>query len=362
MILIFKEIFVNNIDNNITPKKKKVPGIVLSLICAALLIYISSVEVIPITNMLGILLFCSFCPLYSVLLSCEKKVYAIIPPALAIVATAIMTGNFLDFGNDSILAYTNILFALLTAVILSLCQMKNATKSVTFAAVSVVISAYICSLLVMLVYFAYGKADLDTIYKAIDETASLFSSVYRDTLTNVLKDMPEAAIDSSVIRDFAKELKLSIRMALPATVAIFAMGISALCIILYKTYAIITGNGNECLEKRFWFFTLTKTSAVMFELLFLAYIVMMLFGNNLTLVSAFMNLISVLTVPFAYIGIRYFYLFILAKTSKKLTGIVMIIIAFVLISVLLGAGSFFTLCALSGSSSIINAKYVIRKR
>lgn len=362
MILIFKEIFVNSINNNVTPKKKKVPGIIISLICAALLIYLSCFLTVPITNITGIVLFGVFCPLYSVLLSCERKLFALLPPALTIITISIMAGNVFDFGTESILAYTNTVFTLLTAVVLSLCQMKNSTKSVTFAAVSVAISAYICSLLVMLVYFVYGKADLNTIYQAINETASLFGSVYKDTLTNILGEMPEGTIDSSVIKDMAKQIEVSMKISLPATVATFAMGISALCIIIYKPVVFFTRNEDECLQKRFWFFTLTRTSAIIFEILFLAYIVITLFGNNMTLMSAFMNLISVLTVPFAYIGIRYFYLFILAKTSKKLTGAVIIIIAFVLVSLLFGAGSFFTLSALTGSSSIINSRYIIRKR
>ncbi len=344
---------MNNTDYTNVKNNKKIPELLIVLICSAILIYLSLFSIFPLISLPGIILFAAFSCLYSVILSCGKKASVLLVPliSLVLVSFAAATQGF-DF--NTLVKYANLIFALLAAIILFVCENKKSSKSVAFAAVTTVLSMYMCTFLVMLIYSIYEKCDINTISGAIEDAAKIVGDTYRDALTVLIAELPEGSVDTSLIRDITQSIRLSFKMSIPSAVVIFGMAVSALCVVLYKPLVSITGNKEKCLDGRIWTFALTRTSAVFFELIFTAYVLVTLFGSNFTMLSTLINLVSVLMVPFAYIGIRFVYNFFKAKTGKKLTGAVIIIAAFLILSVISGTSAFFMLASLIGASSTIN--------
>lgn len=107
----------------------------------------------------------------------------------------------------------------------------------------------------------------------------------------------------------------------------------------------------ECLGTNMRRFSVSPTAAVMYEVVFFIYVILMFFSKNMVLNVAFMNLINVLKVPFAYIGLRYFHSILSGKFNSKVASFVLIAVLCVVLSLFFG-GSIFTFAALFGASSV----------
>lgn len=343
----------NNTEFSNKKTNKKIPELLIVIICSVILIYLSLVSLFPLISLFGIVLFSAFACLYSMLLNYGKKASVLTVLVVGFVATSVSAINT-EFNLNALIQYANLVFPIACATVLMVCESKKASRSVSFASLTVSLCIYICTFLIMLVYSVYRKCDIATISIAIEEMAELIGDSYRNAVSTLSSELPEGTVDTSLVRNLAQTMELSFKMSLPSALVIYSMAISALCLVFYKPLTIFSGNKEKCIDGRIWRFELTRTSAVFFEIIFTAYILVTLFGSNITLLSALINLISVLMVPFAYIGIRSIYNFFKIRNGKKLTGILVVLSAFLILTAISGTSTFFMLAALIGASATLN--------
>ena len=343
-----------DIQNRIDEQKNKPFAMLLYLVISTLvLLYITMFTVFPMMQLTGIIALGVFCCCYSLLLKKGNFIVCLIAPGISVAAITFVAGSNGDFGPAVAASYINLIFAMIVSAFLNGCTVKKASGSVTFVGMAVCFSVYVVSLLAVVVYDLYGSVSVEAAKKAINECGAFI----RQMFSTIPEGLPNGINESfgeeykKMLSELGKTMEMTFKLTFPTLIANVAMFASAVVFILYKPAAKFAGMANECFEERQWKFNLSVASAVLFEIVFFIYIILSFVSVNAVLKIAFINLVSVLTVPFAYIGLRHLTDILTKKTGTKLAAIVIIACASAFLVLLLG-GSIFTLAALIGSSHI----------
>lgn len=354
---------------NTTNNQRGKTGVIVAytLLSALLLLYTSFFSVVPLADLFGVVATVAFSACYSVLLANASFTLCLIPPAASVAVIFASAGSTGEFSIVSALMCVNLVFSVLLAVCLNASAVKKVDGGVTFVALSAVTTAYVTAVLLFFVYDIYGSVDLTTVKKAISDVGSFMGNTVRSvssvavlpTSADSVSAYDESLLDS--IETVARSLEATIIMHTPALVVTYAMFISALCLVAYRPFVRIAGLQTECLYGRNYRFTVSKTSAVAFEILVFVYIVVLFASENDVIRSAFVNLVSVLTLPFAYIGLRTF-MYYLANKISSIIGAKAIVIAGTFVILMFLGSSVLMFVALCGSSAVVRTHFAENNR
>ena len=348
----------NNVDTIRTEKKLSVW--VLCVAAIVLVMYIAAFPLMPMADLLGVAALLVFTSVYSLIFA-RKSYLALCAPIAAAVGTVLGIAIVDGFTLSVCLRFANVLFAVVTAYCIHRCTKAKASRSKTFAVISGAGAVYVLTTLLFVVYDIYGSISFETVRTAVDSAADYFGKTYRVMLEYALEDKGGDSVEvRRMVKALAENMALSVKASIPSSIVIYGMAFSALSAAVYGKTVRVAGMMKECFDGRNWRFSMSKVSCVMFELIYLAYIVVMLFSDSLVLNSALMNIISVLTVPFAYIGIRHFYGILRRKVPGKVMSAVIIAAIIFLLMMLTGGTLIFTFIAFVGSSVEFKRNYTLR--
>lgn len=330
-----------------------------SIVSAAALFYASFVSAVPLLDLFGVLAIVVFAVCYSAVLANGNFLLCLLPPAVSAAAV------FADAGyNGSVtlvffLQCTDILFMMLIAVCINACAVKKIGGCTAFVWLTALTSLFAAVTLLFFVYDIYGNIGLETVKGAIEDLADFFGNAVRASYQAMQSGLGSSAVGDAVSassESLAVSMENSIRVNLPSVVIMYGMFVSALCMIFYKYAVKFAGLEEICLYNRNYRFTVSKTSAVIFEIQILVYIIAVLFFDNFAVKAAFSNLISVLTLPFAYIGLRALTYFIANKISSKAAAKAIVIATSAALAMFFGS-SLLMFAALGGASFTARTKY-----
>jgi len=350
-------------QNNITEKSGK-PAVLLiyCVISTVLLLYLGLFTAFPILDFAGIAAMGVFCSCYGVLLKKGYFALCIIPAGASLAAVIFMYGSQGAYGTEMLASVFNIAFPFLLAAFLNAGVERRASTGAVFALLSATGAVYISSLLLLVVYEFYSGINVDIIGRAIKDAAEFLGSLFHNP-PDIASFMPDggaelassydkfAAEYEAVFAELGKTVELTFKLTVPSIIAMCGMLCSAVIFILYKPFVKLAGLEKECFDGKKWVFDVTPLSAVLFEIVFIVYIILSFFSGNAVLNVAFMNIISVLTPPFAYLGLKALSGIVGAKLNSKVAGIAVIAAGFAVLLLLLG-GSITTLAALFGVSFV----------
>lgn len=342
-------------NNTSTENRKNTMQIVYCLLCTFLLFYVT---MLPSALMLDTFVaFGVFCVCHSVLLARKNFLLCIIPCALSVVAIAVSAGIS---GRFTVVDFTRLVlfaFALAVSAALNGCAVKKASGGVTFVLVTVLMSLLVITSVITVFYEFFGGISVDIINKGL----ASFNDFYRKVLLDAAMVGVPAGDEATYIA-YSKWANThmnfvvnTIKTSWPSMIAVTGMFMSAFVYILYKPAVKLAKMQDECLSERQWRFSFSKITAVFFELVFFAYLILSFFSKNAVLNISFMNLLSVLMLPFAYIGIRHIAGILKRKFGSKIAAVVVVFVATFILFVLL-QGSVIILASLIGSSAILHEK------
>jgi hypothetical protein len=311
-------------------------------------------------DLFGVAALLVFTAVYSLIFA-KKSLLALCAPIAAAAGTVLGIAVAGGFTLSVWLRFTNVLFALVIAYCIHRCTIEKASRSKTFAVISGASAVYILTTLLFVVYDIYGNISFETVRTAVDSAADIFGKTYRVALEYALEGKGGDSVEvRRMVKALSENMALSVKASIPSSIVIYGMVFSALSAAVYGYTVRAAGMMSECFDGRNWHFSMSKVSCVMFELIYLAYIVVMLFSDSLVLNSALMNIISVLTVPFAYIGMRHFYGILNRKIQKKVVSAVILAVIIFILMMLTGGTLIFTFIAFVGSSVEFKKNYTLR--
>ncbi len=338
---------------NSASNKKTFMQLVFCFVCIALLLYISLFTLIPFVELTGLAALGIFCACYSVILKKGNFFLCILVPAVSVAAVAFIAGSRGQLDASVLASCINIVFAVVLSAVLNGCAVKKATGGATFVSLAVTAAIYVIAMFSAIIYDVYGSISIEIIKKSIIDAAEFLGSMFSSVPIELPFDGNTELFNEykAMMLEMAETVKMTFRLTVPFLIGMLAMTTSAFIFIMYKPFVKLSGMYDECLSERAWKFTLSTSSAVIFEIIFFVYILISFFSANSVLLIAFMNLVSVLSVPFAYIGLRHIVGALRKKTNSKLVSVAIVAAGTVVLMLLLG-GSIFTLAALIGSSSV----------
>lgn len=345
-------------NKNAVPVKTVGDGF-LCLLAVVSILYISIFSVFPVAEIGGFIAFVLFAGVYSVMLSKKNSVFCLIPiicAFAAITVQAFVSEN--GFTLVTVLKYTNVLFTLIAAACLFVCAKKKVCASVTFAAGTVVSSLFVVTSALFLVFDICGNVFPATVITAIDKMADLLGNAYGDLFENILIAAGEKP-SLAEIKTLTDSIVLTIKATLPSVIIIYSMAFSACAFAMYKFFVRISGAQKECTEGRQIIFNMSAVSSVVFEIVYLIYLFFMIFGGNTAIYAAIMNLVYVMSVPFAYIGIRQINSKIMNKIPGKLISKLIIAVALFVLVGLIGP-MIFSFIALYGASVELKKRFITK--
>lgn len=350
-------------QNNITEKSgKPVVLLIYCIISTVLLLYLGLFTAFPILDFAGIASIGVFCSCYSVLLKKGYFVLCMIPAGVSLAAVIFMYGSKGAYGTAMLAAIFNIAFPFLLAALLNAGVERRASTGAVFALLSATGAVYISALLLLVIYEFYGNVSADTVGRAIKDAAEFLGSLFSNP-PDMTAFMPEGGAElakeyekataeyAAVFAELGKTVELTFKLTVPSIIATSGMLCSAVIFILYKPFVKLAGLAEECFGGKKWVFDVTPLSAVLFELVFIAYLILSFFSGNAVLNMAFVNIVSVLTLPFAYLGLKSLSAILTEKLGSRVAGIAIVTVGFAVLLLLLG-GSITTLAALIGASSV----------
>lgn len=344
---------------SVSPAEKKPPYISCLLACVALL-YITHLELYPLWDLIGLGVLCVFCVLYAVLLVTSDVRFIPLPPVICAVSL-LARGFFADGFTESILqGLVNLVFCLLAALALYVCTIKKASKSVTFAVLCVFYAALLATHLYFLIERIYGAFSFEILNKAIDDLTAYAEKIFTALLGNAsqasLTGAKNAAeTDTVKLEQAGKTLAASVRAALPSFAVCFSMMGSALTLLVYKPIICAMHAQKACLDGRVWRFSVSSVSVIMFYVSYIIYFIAGLTGSNSVAFIAFMNLSTILTYPFAYLGLRFFNGMLCAKTKSRAASAAILAFGFVILGLFFGLGGLLiTVFAFAGAAAQLN--------
>ena len=93
----------------------------------------------------------------------------------------------------------------------------------------------------------------------------------------------------------------------------------------------------------------------MFYVSYIIYFITGLSGSNSVAFIAFMNLSTILTYPFAYLGLRFFNGMLCAKTKSRAASAAILAFGFVILGLFFGLGGLLiTILAFAGAAAQLN--------
>ena len=114
---------------------------------------------------------------------------------------------------------------------------------------------------------------------------------------------------------------------------------------------------NECIGSRDWTFSMSPLCARFLYISYAAYFIFDFFVGNNVLSAAFYNVSTILSIPFAYLGIKSVYgFFALRIRSRALAVIAVAALAFLLIFIL-GLNTVVIILSFIGASSTVRRSY-----
>lgn len=348
----------NNVDT--ARAEKKLSVWVLCVAAIVMIMYIAAFPLIPMADLFGVAALLVFTAAYSLMLA-KKSLLALCAPVAAAIGTVLGIALMEGFTLAVWLRFTNVLFALAIAYCIHRCTVAKTSRSVTFAVITGAGAVYILTTLMFVVYDIYGSLSFETIRTAVNSAAEVFGNTYRVALEYALEGKGGDSVEvRRMVKTLADNMALSVKASIPSSIVIYGMVFSALSAAVYGYTVRISGMMRECFDGRNWRFSMSKVSCVMFELIYLVYIIVMLFSDSLVLNSALMNIISVLTVPFSYIGIRHFYGILSGKLRRKLMSAVLLAVIIFILMMLTGGTLIFTFIAFVGSSVEFKKNYILK--
>lgn len=338
---------------NTTSNKKTFMQIVFCVVCTALLLYISLYTLVPFIELTGLVAIGIFCACYSILLKKGNFFICIIVPAVSVATVSFIATSRGQFDASVLASCINIVFAVVLSALLNRCAEKKANGGSTFTTLAVTAAVYVIAMFSAIIYDIYGSISIAIIKKSIIDASEFLGSIFASVPSGIVPDGDTELFNEykSMVLEMAETVKMTFRLTVPFLIGMLAMTTAAFIYVMYKPFVKLSGMTDECLGERAWKFSLSAPSAVIFEIVFVIYIIVSFFSGNSVLLLAFMNLVSVLTVPFAYIGLRHITDSLRKKIANRfICGIIVAAGTFVLM--LLLGGGVFTLSALIGASSL----------
>lgn len=344
---------------SVLPTEKKPPYISCLLTCVALL-YITHLELFPLFNFIGLGALSAFCVLYAVLLVTSDVRFIPLPPVICAVSL-LARGFFADGFTVNILqGLVNFVFCLLAALALYACTVKKASKSVTFAVLCVFYAMLLAAHVCFLIERTYGSFSLEILGKAVDELTNYAEKFFTAFLGNAAQapltgTKPAAEADAAALEKAGKTLAASVRAALPSFAVCFSMMGSALTLLICKPIVCAMHAQKAFLDGRIWRFSVSSVSVIMFYVSYIIYFITGLSGSNSVAFIAFMNLSTILTYPFAYLGLRFLNGMLYTKTKSRAAAAAILAFGFVILGLLFGLGGLLiTVFAFAGAAAQLN--------
>lgn len=344
-------------DNKNTFSGRSVSDGFLCILAVISILYISVFPRMLLLEVGGLIALTVFSCVFSILLSKQCSFLCAIPIPFAVVA---IVAPVLVPGFDSLpvtsLKISNVLFAFITAGALFSCAKKKARASTTFATLTAAGTLYYIVIALFIVFLNFGNIFPNTIVTAINNMDEAFRIAYENMFASLSASSGENT-SLADMRALIDDLVFSIKATLPSFIIIFSMVFSAFVFIFYKFFVKISAAQKECTQDREMKFNMTPVSCIVFEIVYLVYLIFMIFGTNDTLYAAVMNLVYVLTVPFAYIGIRQIYSKLSAKIKSKFLAVLLIIVVLFILFGLAGP-VIISFIALWGASLELNKRFL----
>ena len=346
------------LSNVSSVSSEKPPYISCLLACLALL-YVTHLSLFPLFDLFGLCALAAFCVLYSVLFVTSDIRFVPLAPTVCALSLAVR-GFLSGFTTDIAAGFVNLIFAVLAALALYVCTSFKASKSVCFAVLCVCFAALLASHAVFLIFNLYGSFSFEILSQAIDALDANVGEMFA-TLTQNLSS--PASLTGAVPtveptqgnQQLLQTLVVSVRASIPSFAVCFAMIGSALTLLIYRPIIRALHAEKMCLEGRNWRFSVSTVSVIMFYVSYIVYFITGLSSQSGFVFAAFMNLSTILTYPFAWLGLRFLYALLYAKTKSKAAGVGILAVGLLLIGMFLGLGGLlFTLLAFIGASAQFN--------
>lgn len=339
---------MNNIN---TENRKNTMQIVYCIMCTLFLFYVTMLPSVMMLDTFAA--FGLFCVCHSVLLARKNFILCIIPCAVSVVAIAVSAGITGGFTSLDFIRFALVAFALAVSALLNGCSEKKTSGGVTFVLLTVAMTSLIIVFLLTLIYEIYGSINVEIIRGSITSFAKFFGDIMREAYSSgiIIEDANLASQYTSTVAQYVNSMEFMLKTAWPSMISTTGMLMAAFVFVLYKPTVKLAKMEDKCLEARVWKFGFSRISAVFFEIVIFAYLILSFFSNNAVLNIACMNLISVLMLPFAYIGFRHVTGILKRKFNSKIAAVIVVCISSFVLFVLL-QGSVLILASLIGSSAI----------
>ncbi len=320
----------------------------LSLLCA--LHYSAGFSVFSV---LGILSLALFSVLYSIIISYGFLPYVMAVPVLAFAAIPVFSGS----GSDVFGSAVNVLLCLVCALCLSYCAKIKQNKAKTYAALCTAASAGIIADVLIFIWRAFGNIRPETLKTAVETAASYVGETYRNIFDIISENAAYDAQTLDYVEEFIQTSEYYVKVNAVSSLVIFGMLLSALAVALYGFFCKISGMKNECIGGRDWTFSMSPLGARFLYISYAAYFIFDFFVGNNVLSAAFYNVSTILSIPFAYLGIKSVYgFFALRIRSRALAVIAVAALAFLLIFIL-GMNTVVIILSFIGASSTVRRSY-----
>lgn len=322
------------------------------IVCCVCALYITIFSYMPLIEILGFIVFSVFVCLYSALLNSQKTVLCVIVPAVGaagFLSVLVSSSGFSDF--ELSLSGLNLIFLLACSLVLFFCAKKKASRSVSVASLAASYTAYVLCFAALIIFEIYGSLNIETLKKAVSDISSLIAEMYTSLLTGSVSDISSDSEMQRLIEQFSISMENTVRNSIPSIIITYCTVISAVSLLFYKTCVKAVKAVDENLGSRNWTFTMSGVSVGVFYISYVLYFVSGLFSTDSAFYCAFMNISSILTYPFAYLGLRSVYTMLCSKIKSRIGSAVIIGAGVLIITFVFGALSLvLTMLAFIGAS------------
>lgn len=281
---------------------------ILSLISCVSLLCATHIFPYPLLDLVGILAFAVFAATYGLLLATADVRFTPLPPVLCIMSL-VGRGLWSGFTHDIAMSFVSLVLCSLAALIIYLCHCKRTALAPCFVAINVLSCAFLMLELLFFLSEIYGSFRFENIGRLLEDITTSLSTLVQTAGVTELTDETLVQLQDSLLSRMLTSL--------PAVLVCWSMVSAALCMYLYKKTVHIFHYEPECLSIRSYRFRLDTISIAMFYLLYAAYFITSFLCPDTPVNVALLNASTILTYPFAYIGIRSLHARLLHKLKSR---------------------------------------------
>ena len=295
-----------NQENQAVSRTRVIILYAVALVCGTLL---SRFFILPeLEVFIGLFSLVVFVGAQGVLFTTRSPLYSFIVPLLCLI-------NAFFTGKDRLFMLIGTAFAILAAAVLALSSARHTPRHVLFTELCVLFCLHILTVLALVITERYGSFSIVNIKTAVDDLISTVVSPIKEAAEKAASDamfenLPMRVDPDALVENFS----YSLRANLIGMLCVLGMLPAAVCTCFYSLAARFLGSDTveQCTKEREWLFIPPHALAHFFYIVYFGYIVCILIKND-TLLAAFAGLELILSLPLAYVGLRFLYWLLCSK-------------------------------------------------